>query len=155
MKRFEFRLDGILRHRARVEKEKRIQLDYAREGVVSQEKALWEAKGAAADARERLRRETGIGEIDVAQARQERFHVEALANRAAGMAERLRMLETNLAARRDEAVRAQRERKGLEILRARRRAAHIRGVERAEQKELDDVSAKKTWVSRSQDGVSQ
>ena len=149
MKRFEFRLEGILRYRGRVEKEKRIGVSRAGEALAGQGRLMREADAAAAHAREELRKDTGLGEIDLTQARQQRRHVDALAEQAEGMTRRLRMLEGEFAARRDEAVRAQRERKVLDNLRARRHAAHVRGSERAEQKELDDVAVKNTWVRRS------
>lgn len=146
MKRFEFRLEGVLRHRRRVEKKGQILLGGAREKAAREARSLEEANAAAAEAREELRRKASVGEIDVASARQQRRHIGALAERVRGMTRRLSALESEVGRRREEAVQAQRDRKALETLRARRHAVHVRKSASAEQKELDDLSAKRAWT---------
>jgi flagellar export protein FliJ len=150
MKRFEFRLERILRYRTRVEEEKRATVGRAGEAVGRQEKLFTEANAAEATAREELRKDAGVGLIDVRQATQQRVHVDVLGKSCAEMTRQLAALEREFAARREEAVKAQRDRKTMENLRARRHGAHVRGGERAEQKELDDVSAKNAWARRNE-----
>jgi len=148
MKKFIFRLDGVLKCREQVEKQKQILLGEVRGRLANQEKAVSLANTTVAEAREELRREESVGEIDVVQARQHRWHIGALRKRVSELTRCLRTLEIELSRRRDEAVRAQRDRKVLEMLRARRRALYLRKTERSEQNELDDVAAKNQAIRR-------
>jgi flagellar export protein FliJ len=148
MKRFGFRLDSVLDYRRQVEKQKQILLGEVRQRVAFQERALWEASTTLVEARENLRRQESVGEIDVARAQQHRWHIGSLVKRLSELTMRLRMLEIELSRRRDEAVRAQKERKVLEMLRARCHARYLRKAERTEQNELDDLAAKNQTIRR-------
>jgi flagellar FliJ protein len=149
VKKFEFRLESVLRYRAQREKEKEISLAALRRLVLEDQRKLVEANVVLDAACEELRRQERSGEIDVAQARQGRLYLHSLRKKVSGILEGMRRLESDLIVCREETLRAMRERKIIEILKARRRAEHVRKIERAEQAELDDVVGRREAVKRS------
>ena len=139
MKTFRFRLQTVLEHRERVEREKRGALARARARVLDSERALSEMQAAHAEAAEDARR-TACGAVDVARARETREYLATLRRRMAGTRGRLRTLEMEFALRREEAVKARGERKVLAAFKSRLHVRHVRRMRRLEQAELDDVA---------------
>ncbi len=139
MKAFRFRLQTVLEHRERVEREKRAALAQARARVLDEERALSEAQAAHAEAIEDAR-QTACGPVDVARAREQREYLEAIRRRMAETRRSLRTLEMEFAQRREEAVKARGERRMLTALKTRRLARHVRRARRLEQAEIDDVA---------------
>lgn len=148
MKKFKFRLESVLNHRGRVEKEKRVALTKVHQLVVTHEQRLLGVYAIIEAAREDLRREESARDIDIPQARQHRLYIGSLSLRVMEVLKRLRKLEIEQATRREEAIQARKERKVLEMLKIRRRAEHVKALERAERIELDDIAARNEVVKR-------
>ena len=127
-------------YRERLEKEKQVALAYMQRGVLEQQQKLGEAHRVLDDAREELRREAATGEIDLSQIRRQKAYLSGVARQVVELQERLHVLEVELSTRRDEAIRARKDRKVLELLKRRRRASWMQQRERVEQSELDELA---------------
>lgn len=148
MKKFAFRLESVLRYREQVEREKQVALTKVHQLVVDHEQRLLEAYAILEGAREQLRKRESSGEINVSDAKQQRVYIGSLRRRVSEVLKRLRKLELELDRRREETIHARKERKVLEMVKARRRAEYIKDAGRAEQAELDDIATKKEVLKR-------
>ena len=133
MKRFTFRLESVLRYREQVEREKQIALTKVHQLVVDHEQRLLEAYAILEGAREQVCERESRGDINVSDAKQQRLHIGSLRRLVSEVLKRLRKLELQLDRRREEAIHARKERKVLEMVKARRRAEYVKEAGRVEQ----------------------
>jgi len=151
MKKFQFRLESVLGYREQVEKQKQVALARIQNLVVEHQQKLLQAYSILEQARAQLRdEETARGTVDVHTVRQRRLHIGSLKSRVSDLLKRMRKLERELSKRREEVIQARKERKVLELLKERRRVEYVMDVERADQKELDDVAGKADALKRTE-----
>jgi flagellar FliJ protein len=141
MKRFEFQLESVLMVRRQLEKQKQIELARVLKSVAEEEECLEDACGALEDARDSLR-VSESGAIDIDAVRVQRVYIGALRKRIADIAHHISELETELATRRNDVVKASKDRKVLERLKDKRFAEYRYTMDRAEQATLDEVAAR-------------
>ena len=148
MKKFKFRLERVLDYREQVEKEKQAALGKVHQLVVQHEQTLLEAYEVLEGARDKLRQAESKGEIDIPRARENRVYIGSLRRRISEVLKGLRKLEIELARCREETIQATKERKVLEMLKARQQETHGREVRKAERVELDDIAMKNEIAKR-------
>jgi len=148
MKRFRFRLASILKYRQGLEKQKRISLKQVHELVLGEERKLLEAQSLLDEALDELMTQENGGRIDLAQLRQQMAYTDSLRRRVCGLLGRVRELESRLARRREEVIRARSDRKVIESLKERRHGEYLREAGRDERITLDDIANRKEVLRR-------
>ncbi|HID55983.1 TPA: flagellar export protein FliJ [Candidatus Poribacteria bacterium] len=146
MRRFNFRLEGILRYRSMIEEQRK--MDLARETSLYERalKSLAEVRERIADVEGRLARKSAEG-LTAAEAR---IHLRYLSFLREIERERQREVEEagrRLEEARRKLIKSRRERKTVETLKERAYELYLEELKRDERKLIDEVSANK--VARS------
>lgn len=146
MRRFNFRLEGILRYRSMIEERRK--MDLARETSLYERalKSLAEVRERIADVEGRLARKSAEG-LTAAEAR---IHLRYLSFLREIERERQREVEEagrRLEEARRKLIKSRRERKTVETLKERAYELYLEELKRDERKLIDEVSANK--VARS------
>ncbi|HTW82551.1 MAG TPA: flagellar export protein FliJ [Candidatus Sulfotelmatobacter sp.] len=138
--RFRFRLDPVLQHRERVERERAG--DHARmlAAQLAAEAARDDLIGRRDGARDRLIREHAT--LDVVELRATYVHLDYLDRAIVGAQQKVATAKVDTEQARLKLVDAARDRQVLDTLKERRREAFALEENRVEQRELDDLNAR-------------
>jgi len=139
MRKFQFRLQTVLRHAEK--DEQRLQLELAWLKIQKQEKQS--QLEALMEARETTRKEfisRSKGAVDLDRIMVLRQHLESLDEQIAVKQEELAQIETKVTEKTSEVIEAMKKRRILEKLREREKDAHTLALNRLEIKMLDDTT---------------
>lgn len=139
MARFVFNLDGVLRHRALVEREKQRVLADRQALVAKLTRELREMDQQVQAATAQLRDSKLVGRLDLSFIAAHRRYTLAMQRRAIEQARRIATAQHAAEQARAELVEAARERKVIEKLRERRYQQWKADVDRREAAQLDEV----------------
>jgi flagellar FliJ protein len=138
-KKFKFRLDPLLKLRENREKERQREHAEAAEKVLSQKQQLDQVDRTKLQTLDHQRHRLS-GNISVAEALiYSRYLMKLRKDRVTG-SELLRGLEREAERRRARLVEAARERKTFELLKEKQKVRHLTALEKADQKDLDEVA---------------
>lgn len=139
MKKFAFKLQGVLEHRLAIEEEKKRAFAEVLALVEAKQRQLDGIYGLLAAEREQLAGKT-IGELDVEKLLAHRRYVGSLELRLGQLHGELHKRQQLLEIRRKALVEASRDRKALEKLKERQLEQWVVETRRLEQKALDEVA---------------
>lgn len=139
-KRYQFRLQPVLRHRERVEEQKQVELADAQRARQSEEEKLAALQGQEARAVELLEQQGMVGRLDVEFVKQGLSYLQTLAGDIDTQEEAVTEAQEQAEERRQETVRAMQDRKVLEKLRERGRQRWQQEVNREESRFLDELA---------------
>ena len=141
MKRFAFRLEGVLRYRKEVEQQRQALLARSLEAVEARREEARRVRDQVEEAVEEMRR-LGRRNLDLSLLRQQSLRLATLRGLLSRLETGLREAEAEEERARGEYMEARKERQALELLRSQRLSEHARreGVE--EQKELDEIGTR-------------
>ena len=138
--KFDFPLDGVLRHREHVEREKQRDLARLQNEMRQSQDALRQlnqsAQGNVADVRDnRL-----LGRLDLGFLAAHRRYMAAVQRKGMAMAQRMGLLQRDIDQAQKALAEAARQRKIMEKLREKQKARWLADLTRKEAAELDEVS---------------
>ncbi len=145
MAKFVFQLDGVLRQRTNVERQRKREL-----AVVQQQMATLDAELRALDASVRtaeqdLRQNRLVGRIDLAFLAAHRRYAFAMQRKAMGVAQKMAAVQVQLEKAQRLATEASKQKKILEKLRERRFARWREQLERRDLTEMDEIGSRLSY----------
>jgi len=156
MPRFIFRLQGVLRQRRQIERQKQRDLAIAQAQQQQMEQELRNVNDAMKTATEQLRRDHLSGPIDVTYLTAHRRFIVAMQRKGQSLVQRIAQQQRVTDAARLALVEAAKQRKAIEKLRERRWEQWLADQNRRETIELDEISqqmAVAEQLERSESGV--
>jgi len=139
MPRFVFKLEGLLRHRKRLERERQRELALIQVEYRQLEEDLRQL-GASMTATTQEVRSNLVGRLDLAFLAAHRRYIMSMQMKGQGLIQRLAAMRPQIDARRAALVAAAKERKTIEKLRERRKEQWLAEQSKRETAELDEVS---------------
>lgn len=140
MKKFEFRLDNLLRVRLQTEKVTKQGLAAIRHDIEREEAKLERLKGLKGAAFDELRAHGLKETLDISAVMDCYYHLQVINEGIQAQEAVIRTLRQEEAVRREAAIAARQDRKVVENLRDRAYAGHLQEVARLEQGFLDEIS---------------
>jgi flagellar protein FliJ len=140
MPRFVFQLEGLLRHRRRLERERQRDMALLQREARQLEEELRGLGEAMSATTADVRKTRLIGKLDMPFLAGHRRYLAAMQRKGQGLIQRLALLTPQIETRRQALVAAAKERKAIEKLRERRRDVWLADQARRETADLDEVS---------------
>jgi len=149
-KRFQFRVEAVLKMRRQAERLAMRKMADAQRKVADIENSVRDLQRRLAEQDELVRRGVLTGTVDVTYMSLYRRHVMALHRRIIGLGHELREAMLDLARQRAKATEAIKQRKVLSTLKDKMRTRYLEGLQRAEQHETDDMNLMRIGHTRTE-----
>jgi flagellar protein FliJ len=140
MKKFQFRLESLLRIRESERDRCRLELAECRRTEEELRRRLSKLRGQRDRLQQECRKAAGPGELDVDWLAEAHCYASTLLEKETELLRRMNALAENIERRRDALVQAERKVQMLEKLRERRRQDDCRERERQDAKSLDEIA---------------
>ncbi len=141
MKRFDFRLQTLLNHRARKEEEHGAILSHLRGELAAVKRAIADLDTEIRTTTEQQRQDMAAGDLNAARLAQD--YLSALAVRREEQVARIEGLTEAIAAAQADYLAARRDHRAVETLRARDWRAYRVAMLHEEQKEMDEIAGRR------------
>lgn len=147
MARFRFNLNGVLKHRRFVERQKQRALAVIQLEMSKLQLEIKEVEVSGKQATESLRNGKLVGQIDLAYLGAHRRYMLALERKAVSIAQKMALVQRDITKAQGELLEAAKARKALERLRERAFERWSTAREMAEAKEMDEIGTRLATTS--------
>jgi len=153
MAAFGFQLEGVLRHRKTIERERQRELAGAAAQMQQLRSELQHLDGNMREAMVELRERGLIGRLDMSYLAAHRRFATAMQQRAMVLAQRMALSQRQMDDRRKALAEAAKERKVMEKLRERHYERWLEDVKRREMQDLDEIGMQLSYRQARDEGM--
>jgi len=153
MAAFVFQLEGVLRHRKNIERERQRELAGAAAQMQQLRSELQDLDGKMREAMVELRERGLIGRLDMSYLGAHRRFAAAMQQRAMVLAQRMALSQRQVDDRRKALAEAAKERKVMEKLRERHYERWLEDVKRREMQDLDEMGMQLSYRQARDEGM--